>query len=172
MPDPPPAGAARLGVAPERLGRWLDGVAERHGSFAEVVLRRTAPCASPARTRTTVALRAPFGWTPGAAAARHLHRGRAAAAPGGGAPGPARGAGPSGCSTGPASSSPRWTPGRSSHPAIPSEYDPVAAQPYFSYIIISVLNNNTTHMRSWRLNDQFQFEEEEINSQILQNIKI
>ena len=58
------------------------------------------------------------------------------------------------------------------HPAIPSEHDRVAAQPYFSYIIISVLSNNTTHMRSWRLNDQFQFEEEEINSQILQNIKI
>lgn len=55
------------------------------------------------------------------------------------------------------------------HPAIPSEQDRVAAQPYFSYIIISVLGNNTTHMRSWRLNDSFQFEEEEINNKIFQN---
>ena len=55
------------------------------------------------------------------------------------------------------------------HPAIPSEQDRVAAQPYFSYIIISIQRNNTTHLRSWRLNDDFQFEEEEINSNIFQN---
>ena len=55
------------------------------------------------------------------------------------------------------------------HPAIPSEQDRIAAQPYFSYIIISVLGNNTTHLRSWRLNDGFQFEEEEIKNTILQN---
>ena len=55
------------------------------------------------------------------------------------------------------------------HPAIPSEHDRIAAQPYFSYIIISVLSNNTTDMRSWRLNDNFQFEEEEINNIIFQN---
>ena len=55
------------------------------------------------------------------------------------------------------------------HPAIPSEHDRLAAQPYFSYIIISVLDNHSTHMRSWRLNDSSQFEEEEINSNIFQN---
>jgi proteasome lid subunit RPN8/RPN11 len=55
------------------------------------------------------------------------------------------------------------------HPAIPSEHDRVAAQPYFSYIIISVLSNRTTHMRSWRLNDNFQFVEEEISTGIFQN---
>lgn len=55
------------------------------------------------------------------------------------------------------------------HPAIPSEHDRIAAQPYFSYIIISVLSNQTTHMRSWRLNDSFQFEEEAINTGIFQN---
>lgn len=55
------------------------------------------------------------------------------------------------------------------HPAIPSEHDRVAAQPYFSYIIISVLSNHTTHLRSWRLNDSLQFEEEEINTDIFQN---
>lgn len=63
-PRPAPGGGRRLGVAPERLGRWLDGVAERHGAFTEVVpgdddvLRVTCP------DTTTVALRAPFGWTP------------------------------------------------------------------------------------------------------------
>jgi proteasome lid subunit RPN8/RPN11 len=55
------------------------------------------------------------------------------------------------------------------HPAIPSEHDRVAAQPYFSYIIISVLSNRTTHIRSWRLNDNFQFEEEAISTGIFQN---
>ena len=55
------------------------------------------------------------------------------------------------------------------HPAIPSEHDRLAAQPYFSYIIISVLSDKTIHMRSWRLNDSFQFEEEEINTFIFQN---
>jgi proteasome lid subunit RPN8/RPN11 len=56
------------------------------------------------------------------------------------------------------------------HPAIPSEHDRLAAQPYFSYIIVSVLSNQTTHMRSWRLNDHFQFQEEDIASSIFQNI--
>jgi hypothetical protein len=65
-PRPAAGGGRRLGVAPERLGRWLDGVAERHGAFAEVVrdddvVRVT--CAD----STTVALRAPFDWTPGPA---------------------------------------------------------------------------------------------------------
>ena len=48
------------------------------------------------------------------------------------------------------------------HPAVPSEHDRVAAQPYFSYIIISVLDKKQGPMRSWRLNDDFQFEEESI----------
>jgi proteasome lid subunit RPN8/RPN11 len=46
------------------------------------------------------------------------------------------------------------------HPAIPSEHDRVAAQPFFSYIIISILQAGVDHIRSWRLNDEFQFEEE------------
>lgn len=46
------------------------------------------------------------------------------------------------------------------HPAIPSEHDRVAAQPFFSYIIVSVRDGHTDHIRSWRLNDSFQFEEE------------
>lgn len=49
------------------------------------------------------------------------------------------------------------------HPAIPSEHDRVAAQPYFSYIIISVYRENVDHIRSWRLNESFQFEEEQLS---------
>lgn len=48
------------------------------------------------------------------------------------------------------------------HPAIPSEHDRVAAQPYFSYIIISVLEGKIGPVRSWRLNDAVQFEEETV----------
>ena len=63
---PAAGGGRRLGVAPERLGRWLDGVAERHGAFTEVAemdgtVRTT--CAD----GTTVTLRAPLDWTPGPA---------------------------------------------------------------------------------------------------------
>ena len=46
------------------------------------------------------------------------------------------------------------------HPAIPSEHDRVAAQPYFSYIIISVKEKEIANTRSWQLNEDFQFEEE------------
>jgi choline dehydrogenase-like flavoprotein len=53
-------------VAPERLGRWLDGVADRHGVFADVVLVDGAVHMICADT-TTVTLRAPFEWTPGPA---------------------------------------------------------------------------------------------------------
>jgi hypothetical protein len=65
-PRPAAGGGRRLRVPPERLGRWLDGVAGRHGAFTDVrdddgVVRIT--CAD----STTVALRAPFAWTPGPA---------------------------------------------------------------------------------------------------------
>ncbi len=53
------------------------------------------------------------------------------------------------------------------HPAIPSEHDRVAAQPYFSYLIVSVLNNLWAGNRSWRLNDEQQFEEEKIQDYLL-----
>lgn len=48
------------------------------------------------------------------------------------------------------------------HPAIPSEHDRVAAQPYFSYVIVSVLDGRIGRVRSWRLNDDQQFEEEAV----------
>src|SRR5215207_9053011 len=65
-PRPAAGGGRVLGVAPERLDRWLDGVAERHGRFADVavdgeLIRVT--CAD----STTVTLTAPYGWTPGVA---------------------------------------------------------------------------------------------------------
>lgn len=50
------------------------------------------------------------------------------------------------------------------HPAIPSEHDRVAAQPFFSYIIISVLEGKIGPVRSWRLNDEAQFEEETVGA--------
>lgn len=50
------------------------------------------------------------------------------------------------------------------HPAIPSEHDRVAAQPWFSYVIISVLKGTVSNARSWVLNDSAQFDEEQINS--------
>ena len=51
------------------------------------------------------------------------------------------------------------------HPAIPSEHDRVAAQPYFSYLIISVPDLSAPeaiNFRSWLLNDNRQFEEEAV----------
>jgi hypothetical protein len=64
-PRPAPGGGRLLGVVPERLGRWLDGVVDRHGAFdvevdgEELLLT----CAD----TTTVRLTAPYGWTPGPA---------------------------------------------------------------------------------------------------------
>ena len=49
------------------------------------------------------------------------------------------------------------------YPAVPSEYDRVAAQPYFSYLILSVIDNRVEALRSWTLNDDFKFEEESIS---------
>jgi hypothetical protein len=79
-PRPAAGGGRRLGVAPERLGRWLDGVAERHGTFTDVVLVDGEVRITCTDT-TAVTLRAPFEWTPEpallttfTAAARQPHR--------------------------------------------------------------------------------------------------
>ncbi|SDF75146.1 hypothetical protein SAMN05660662_3240 [Blastococcus aurantiacus] len=63
-PRPAPGGGRRLGVAPERLGRWLDGVAERHGPFTDVRTDDDGTVRLTCADTTTVVLRAPFGWTP------------------------------------------------------------------------------------------------------------
>lgn len=52
------------------------------------------------------------------------------------------------------------------HPAIPSEHDLNVALPFFSYIIISIMDGQPNHIRSWQLNDSGQFEEEDINRNI------
>ena len=52
-----------LGVAPERLERWLDGVAGRHGPFTEVHMDDGTVAVSSADS-TTLALTPPPGWTP------------------------------------------------------------------------------------------------------------
>lgn len=48
------------------------------------------------------------------------------------------------------------------HPAVPSEHDRVAAQPFFSYVIVSVSEQNIENTLSWRLNDEHHFEPENI----------
>lgn len=48
------------------------------------------------------------------------------------------------------------------HPAIPSEHDLKVAQPFFSYIIVSVKGGKSVKVRSWQLNNENIFEEEEI----------
>ena len=48
------------------------------------------------------------------------------------------------------------------HPSIPSEHDRVAAQVYFSYVIISIKEKDFNTIQSWRLNESSQFEEEQI----------
>ncbi|MEO9966542.1 MAG: M67 family metallopeptidase [Reichenbachiella sp.] len=50
------------------------------------------------------------------------------------------------------------------HPAVPSEHDLKQAVPFFSYIISSV---NATHVEkttSWQLNEENEFEEEQLTS--------
>ena len=67
------------------------------------------------------------------------------------------------------------------HPAIPSETDRESAQPFFSYLIIavsddhnlitgqkhSIADQKNIVSRCWRLNDEQQFEEEEINNYLV-----
>ena len=49
------------------------------------------------------------------------------------------------------------------HPAIPSEHDRKQAVPYFSYIIVSVMDGVSKDFRSWRLNHcSHEFEEEKV----------
>lgn len=51
------------------------------------------------------------------------------------------------------------------HPSVPSEHDRVAAQPFFSYLIISVRQDEIVSHQSWRLNEDFRFVEEQVESE-------
>jgi proteasome lid subunit RPN8/RPN11 len=46
------------------------------------------------------------------------------------------------------------------HAAVPSERDRAVVQPFFSYLIISVNEKEAGPIRSWRLNEDGDFEEE------------
>jgi len=54
-------------VAPERLDRWLDGVADRHGAFTDVAVTDDGAVTVSCADTSTLTLTAPYGWTPGAA---------------------------------------------------------------------------------------------------------
>ena len=58
------------------------------------------------------------------------------------------------------------------HPSIASETDRLSAQPYFSYVIVSVQNGTADSIQSWRLNEDFQFEEESISNNHFTNKSI
>jgi proteasome lid subunit RPN8/RPN11 len=49
------------------------------------------------------------------------------------------------------------------YPAIPSEFDREAAQSFFNYLILSVMNQRFDEVRSWQLDDDGQWIEEKIN---------
>jgi len=40
------------------------------------------------------------------------------------------------------------------HPAIASEHDLAVAMPYFSYVIVSVMEGQAVELKSWKLNDE------------------
>lgn len=48
------------------------------------------------------------------------------------------------------------------HPAVPSEYDLKQALPYFSYLIVSVVEAKIQHLLSWRLSAKHKFFEEKM----------
>ena len=48
------------------------------------------------------------------------------------------------------------------HPAIPSEFDRAIAWPQYSYIIVSVRQGLACDLKSWNLDDNHQFQPEEI----------
>ncbi len=53
------------------------------------------------------------------------------------------------------------------HPAIASEHDLAVAMPYFSYVIVSVMNGEVADLKSWRLKDEERvFLEETVNVNI------
>jgi proteasome lid subunit RPN8/RPN11 len=57
-----------------------------------------------------------------------------------------------------------WYHSHPDHPALPSEYDREHAWPWYSYIIVSVMNGIPGKIASWRLtDDRLRFESEKIS---------
>jgi proteasome lid subunit RPN8/RPN11 len=56
------------------------------------------------------------------------------------------------------------------HPALPSEHDLISAQPYFSYIIVSVMGGRTDDIRSFRL-EEGAFKTEEVIVKSLNHVR-
>jgi len=52
------------------------------------------------------------------------------------------------------------------HPAIASEHDRRVALPWFSYLILSVIDGKTKDVKSWKLNDESFFTEEKIENPV------
>jgi len=50
----------------------------------------------------------------------------------------------------------RWYHSHPDHPARPSDFDREHAWPWYSYVIVSVMNGEPADMASWRLNDDRQ----------------
>lgn len=48
------------------------------------------------------------------------------------------------------------------HPAVPSECDRALAWPLYSYVIASVFAGQVTDLKSWRLDDEHQFQSEPV----------
>jgi proteasome lid subunit RPN8/RPN11 len=48
------------------------------------------------------------------------------------------------------------------HPAVPSECDRALAWPVYSYLIVSVVRGQVVDLKSWRLDDQQQFQPEPV----------
>jgi len=60
-----------------------------------------------------------------------------------------------------------WYHSHPDHPALPSEYDREHAWPWYSYIIVSVMEGKPGTMASWRLtDDRMRFEPEKISPDV------
>jgi proteasome lid subunit RPN8/RPN11 len=60
-----------------------------------------------------------------------------------------------------------WYHSHPDHPSLPSEYDREHAWPWYSYIIVSVMEGKPGKMDSWRLtDDRLRFEPEKISPEL------
>ena len=60
-----------------------------------------------------------------------------------------------------------WYHSHPDHPALPSEYDREHAWPWYSYIIVSVMEGKPGAIASWRLtDDRMRFEPEKISPEV------